>query len=474
VKSDAYDVVVIGAGPGGYVCAVRAAQLGLRVACVEKEPTLGGTCLNVGCIPSKALLESSDLFWRAGHEFERHGVKVRPELDLPTMMARKDRLVGQLTRGVEGLFKKNRVTRYAGLGRFRAAPGEIEVAGAEGAAVAVLRAKSVVIATGSVLAGLQGVELDGERIFGSTEALALRAVPKRLLVIGAGIIGLEMGSVWRRLGADVTVLEYQGRVLPGADADVSTQAERSLKKLGIKFRLGVRVRRAELVGGSEGADASVRVHFEANGNEESLDGDACLLAVGRKPNTEGLRAGAAGVQLDDRGSVRIDEHFRTSAPGVYALGDVVRGPMLAHKAEDEGIAVAELIAGRAGHVNYDAIPSVVYTHPEIAWVGRSEEELKQAGISFKSGKFPFMANGRAKAMESTDGFVKLLADSKTDRLLGAHVVGPLAGELIAELTLAMEFGAAAEDVARTCHAHPSLGEVVREAALDLDGRVIHI
>ncbi len=461
-----YDVVVIGSGPGGYVCAIRAAQLGLSVACIEKEATFGGTCLNVGCIPSKALLESSELFHRAGKEFKKHGILVEPTLDLPAMLARKDKIVSQLTRGVAGLFEKNGVTTYTGLGRFKSAR-EVEVI-VDGQVAATLSAGAVVVATGSSVAELRGVTMDGERIFGSTEALSLPEVPEHLVVIGAGVIGLEMGSVWARLGSKVTVLEYMPVVFPGADADISKQAQRSFRKLGLKFKLGVAVQGATVT------DAGVRVAYTEKGAEQTIDCDRVLVAVGRKANTEGLEGAAIGLEGDNRGRLEIDDHFRTAVGGVYAIGDVVRGPMLAHKAEEEGVAVAEILAGKAGHVNYDAIPSVIYTHPEVASVGKTEEQLKEAGIDYTVGRFPFMANGRAKAMEGTDGFVKLLSDSKTDTLLGAHVIGPMAGELIGELTLAMEFGASTEDIARTCHAHPTLSEVVKEAALDANGRVIHI
>jgi len=462
-----YDVVVIGSGPGGYVCAIRAAQLGLKVACIEKDPTFGGTCLNVGCIPSKALLESSELFHRAGHEFARHGIQVEPMLDLDAMLGRKDKIVGQLTRGVAGLFKKNGIDTYEGTGRFKAA-GEVEVVDADGAVVETLTAKNVVIATGSVVAQLRGVDYDGERVVDSTGALSFPAVPKHLIVIGAGVIGLELGSVWRRLGADVTVLEYQKVVFPGADAEISKQALRSFKKQGVKFKLGVAVKSADVSG------ETVTITYEEKGESKTIEGDRCLVAVGRWANTAGLAPDAVGLQLDGRGRVEIDDHWATNVPGVYAIGDVVKGPMLAHKAEDEGVAVAEILAGKPGHVNFDAIPGVIYTHPEVAWVGKTEEELKEAGVAYNVGKFPFMANGRAKAQEATEGFVKLLADATTDRLLGAHIIGAQAGELLGELTLAIEFGASAEDIARTCHSHPTLTEVVKEAALDVGGRVIHI
>ena len=461
-----YDVVVIGSGPGGYVCAIRAAQLGLSVACIEKDATFGGTCLNVGCIPSKALLESSELFHRASKEFSRHGIVVDPTLDLPAMLARKDKIVGQLTRGVAGLFEKNGVTPYRGLGRFKSAR-EVEVV-VDGEVTATLSAGAVVIATGSSVADLPGVARDGERIFCSTEALSLPEVPEHLVVIGAGVIGLEMGSVWARLGSRVTVLEYMPVVFPGADADVSKQAQRSFRKLGLTFKLGVAVQAAALT------DSGVAVTYLDQGAEQTIECDRVLVAVGRRAHTDGLNGEAIGLVGDNRGRLEIDDHFRTAVGGVYAIGDVVRGPMLAHKAEEEGVAVAEILAGKPGHVNYDAIPSVIYTHPEVASVGKTEQQLIDAGVAYRVGRFPFMANGRAKAMEGTDGFVKLLADADTDRLLGAHVIGPLAGELIGELTLAIEFGASTEDVARTCHAHPTLSEVIKEAALDANGRVIHI
>ena len=465
--ADTFDVVVIGSGPGGYVCAIRAAQLGLSVACVEKEPTFGGTCLNVGCIPSKALLESSHLFHLAKKGFGRHGIKVKPELDLAAMMKRKDKIVTQLTRGVAGLFTKNGVASYRGLGRF-ASSNVVEVVGPDDGVTATLQAGAVVVATGSSVATLPGVALDGARLISSTAALSLAAVPERLIVIGAGVIGLEMGSVWARLGSKVTVLEYLPTVLPGADSDVSKQLATSFRRTGLKFQLGVRVQSAERT------DDGVRVTYADGDETMTIDGDACLVAVGRKPNTAGLGADAAGIKLDERGRIEVDAKWRTAAPGVWAIGDVIKGPMLAHKAEEEGVAVAELLAGKPGHVNYDVMPAVVYTDPEVAWVGKTEDQLKEAGVAYKVGRFPFMANGRAKAMEGTAGFVKMLADLQTDRLLGVHIVGPVAGELIAEMALAMEFGASAEDVARTCHAHPTLTEVVREAALDVGGRVIHI
>jgi len=464
----AFDVVIIGAGPGGYVCAIRCAQLGLKVACIESSPTLGGTCLNVGCIPSKALLESSELYHKAGGEFAKHGIVVKPQLDLSTLLARKDKIVDTLTRGVAGLFKKNGIEHFEGRGHFKSST-EVEVIAADGSVSDVLAAKSVVVATGSSVATLPGLAMDGTHIFGSTEALSLAAPPEHLIIVGAGIIGLEMGSVWSRLGSRVTVLEYMDSVLPGADIDIRKQAQRSFRKQGLKFKLGVSVKSATVTKGG-----TVSVAYEDKKGQQSLEGDAVLVAVGRRANTTGLGADKAGIALDERGRIEVDEQLATSVPGIYAIGDVVRGPMLAHKAEDEGVAIAERLAGLPGHVNYDVIPSVVYTNPEIAWVGQTEDQLKEQGIDYNQGKFPFAANGRAKALESTEGFVKLLADARTDRILGVHIIGPVAGELIGEMALAMEFGASSEDIARTCHAHPTLSEVIREAALDAGDRVLHI
>ena len=462
-----YDLVVIGAGPGGYVCAIRAAQLGLSVACIEKDATLGGTCLNVGCIPSKALLESSELFHKANHDFKRHGIEVTPRLDLTKMMARKDKIVGQLTKGIAGLFKKGGITPYTGLGRF-VDTGLVEVVGPDGMVSDTLTAAAVVIATGSHPASLPGITMDGQRIISSTEALSLEAPPEHLIVIGAGVIGLELGSVWRRLGSKVTVLEYMDRVFPEADREISKQAKRSFERQGIKFRLGVRVE------GAEASDEGVVVAYQDGDNTECIEGDVVLMAVGRSAHTDGLGLAHIGIEPNGRGRIDVDHRFGTSAPGVYAIGDVVPGPMLAHRAEEEGVAVAELLAGLPGSVNHDVIPSVIYTDPEIASVGKTEEQLQDEGVAYSVGKFPFAANGRAKALEATAGFVKLLTDTGTDRLLGAHIIGPMAGELIGELTLAMEFGASAEDIARTCHAHPTLSEVVKEAALAADGRALHI
>jgi dihydrolipoamide dehydrogenase len=461
--SDSHDLIVIGAGPGGYVCAIRAAQLGLKVACVEKRATLGGTCLNVGCIPSKALLQSSENYDHALHALKDHGVVAGSvTLDLARMQARKGEVVTANTKGVEFLFRKNKVTWLKGHGRI-VAPGQVDVDGT------VHTAKHIVIATGSESMPLPGVAVDENRIVSSTGALELDSVPEHLVVIGAGVIGLELGSVWRRLGAKVTVIEFLDRIVPTLDEEVATAFQRILAKQGLKFRLGSKVT------GATASDDGVTLTVEPakGGASEQILADIVLLAIGRRPYLDGLGLDAVGVATE-RGRIVTDAHFATNVPGIYAIGDCITGPMLAHKAEDEGVAIAERLAGQAGHVNYDAIPSVVYTWPEVAAVGRTEAELKAAGIAYNVGKFPFLANGRARAMGDTDGFVKLLADKSTDRLLGAHILGPDAGTLIAELALAMEFGASAEDVARTCHAHPSLNEAVKEAALAVDGRPLHI
>jgi len=461
---DQYDVIIIGSGPGGYVCAIRAAQLGLKVACVEKRATLGGTCLNVGCIPSKALLHSSEDFEAAGHAFAEHGIVIESvKLDLAKMQARKADVVTANVKGVEFLFRKNKVTWLKGTGRI-AAPGQVEVDGT------VYETKNIIIASGSESTPLRGVEVDEKRIVTSTGALELDAVPEHLVVIGAGVIGLELGSVWRRLGAKVTVIEFLDRILPGMDTELATAARRVLAKQGLTFRLGSKVTSAT----TSDTGVTLTVEPSKGGDAEQIAADIVLLAIGRRPYVEGLGLDGVGVALDERGRVRTDAHYATNVPGIYAIGDAIAGPMLAHKAEDEGVALAEILAGKAGHVNYGVIPGVVYTWPEIASVGQTEEELKAAGIAYNVGKFPFTANGRARAMGDTDGFVKLLADKTTDRLLGAHILGPDAGTLIAELALAMEFGASAEDVARTCHAHPSLNEAVKEAALAVEGRALHI
>ncbi|MGQ9366907.1 dihydrolipoyl dehydrogenase [Azospirillum sp. ST 5-10] len=463
-----YDVVVIGGGPGGYVCAIRAAQLGFKVACVEKRGALGGTCLNVGCIPSKALLSASEKFEEAKHGLARFGVKVAGvELDLPGMMKHKDDVVKSNTGGIEFLFKKHKIAWIKGAGRLVDAK-TVAVEG-EGAGT-LTAAKAIVIATGSEVTPLPGLTIDEKTIVSSTGALALPEVPKRLVVIGGGVIGLELGSVWGRLGAQVTVVEFLDRILPTMDGEVSKQMQRILAKQGMTFKLGAKVTAA--TPGASGV--ALTVEPAAGGAAETLEADVVLVAIGRRPHTEGLGLDAAGVETDNRGRVKIDGHFRTNVPGVYAIGDVVEGPMLAHKAEEEGVALAETLAGQHGHVNYDVIPGVVYTWPEVAAVGRTEEELKAAGVQYKAGKFPFTANGRARAINATDGFVKILADARTDKVLGVHLVGPNVSEMVAELALAMEFGAAAEDVARTCHAHPTLTEAVKEAALAVDGRPLHM
>jgi dihydrolipoamide dehydrogenase len=461
---ESFDLIVIGAGPGGYVCAIRAAQLGMKVACVEKRETLGGTCLNVGCIPSKALLQSSENFEEMAHGFAAHGIVVEGvKLDLARMQARKGEVVSANVKGVEFLFRKNKVTWLKGAGKILA-PGKVEVAGE------TYETKNIVIATGSDSAPLRGVEVDEQRIVTSTGALELPEVPKHLVVIGGGVIGLELGSVWRRLGAEVTVIEFLDRLVPGMDAEIAKQLERILGKQGMKFRL-----KSKVTGATKGKDGvTLSLEPAAGGAAEAIKADVVLLAIGRRPYTEGLGLAEAGVALDERGRVKTDAHFATNIPGIYAIGDVIAGPMLAHKAEDEGVAVAEILAGQAGHVNYAAIPGVVYTWPEVAAVGATEDELKQAGIAYKAGKFPFSANGRARAIGDVDGFVKILADAKTDRVLGAHMIGPDVGTLIAEISLAIEFGASSEDVARTCHAHPTLNEAVKEAALAVEGRAIHI
>jgi dihydrolipoyl dehydrogenase len=465
----AYDLIVIGTGPGGYVCAIRAAQLGMKVAVVEKRATHGGTCLNVGCIPSKALLHASELFEEAGNGFARMGIGVgTPKLDLAAMMKFKDEGVDGNVKGVDYLLKKNKIDSVHGIGKI-VASGRVEVTAADSKSQ-TLETKSVVIATGSDVAKLRGVDIDGKRIVSSDQAIALDTVPARLLVIGAGVIGLELGSVWRRLGSQVTVVEFLDCILPGMDSEVARQSQRILERQGIKFRLSSKVTGVD----ASGAALKASVEPAKGGAAEALETDAVLVAIGRVPYTDGLGLDEAGVKKDNRGRVIVDAHFATNVKGVYAIGDVIAGPMLAHKAEDEGMAVAEILAGQAGHVNYDVIPNVIYTYPELASVGKSEEELKQAGVAYNAGKFPFTANGRAKANQKTDGFVKILADAKTDRVLGVHIVGSDAGNMIAEAAVAMEFGASSEDIARTCHAHPTLPEAVKEAALAVAKRAIHM
>jgi len=464
-----YDLIVIGSGPGGYVCAIRAAQLGMKVAVVEKEKTFGGTCLNVGCIPSKAMLHASERFEEAGHAFAKMGIKVAtPALDLPAMLQFKDEAVDGNVKGVAFLFRKNKIEAHSGVGRI-VAPGKVEVTPAQGP-VGTLDAKAIVIATGSDVARLKGIAIDEKRIVSSTGALSLERVPTHLLVVGAGVIGLELGSVWRRLGAEVTVVEFLDRILPGIDTEVARQFQRILEKQGISFKLASKVAAID----SSGAVLKATVEPTAGGAAAAIEADVALVAIGRVPYTENLGLEAIGLKLDNHDRIAVDGRFATSVPGIYAIGDVIAGPMLAHKGEDEGVAVAEIIAGKAGHVNYDVIPNVIYTSPELASVGKTEEELKVANVAYNVGKFPFTANGRAKANQQTDGFVKILADAKTDRVLGVHIVGSDAGNMIAEAAIAMELGAAAEDIARTCHAHPTLPEAVKEAALAVDKRAIHM
>ncbi len=473
MSATTYDVLVIGGGPGGYVAAIRAAQLGLVTACCESnpyddpkgEPRLGGTCLNVGCIPSKALLHTSHLFELAAHEFAAQGIGVSaPTIDVPKMMARKDAIVAQLTQGIKGLFRKNKVTFLPGHGRF---VGRDTDAWQVAVGNDTVRARHVIVATGSKPRHLPNIPVDNRLICDNEGALRLQAVPPHLVIIGAGVIGLEMGSVWRRLGAEVTVLEAAPEFLAAADPEVAKEARKLFEKQGLKFELGV------AIDGAEPNGETVTVRYRVGGEQREVVADRVIVAVGRVPNTDGLDAAAVGLAIDERGRVVVDEHCRTNLPNVWAVGDVVRGPMLAHKAMEEGVMVAERIAGQAGHVNYDAIPWVIYTEPEIAWVGKTESELKAAGIEYRVGKVPFLANGRALGMGAGYGFVKMLACAKTDRVLGVHIIGPNASELISEAVVALEFGAASEDIARICHAHPTLSEVVHEAALAVDKRALH-
>lgn len=464
MASSSYDVIVIGSGPGGYVCAIRAAQLGFKVACVEKRATLGGTCLNVGCIPSKALLQASEKYDEAQNHLAEMGVKVSGvKLDLKGMMKHKDNVVGANTQGIEFLFKKNKVDWLKGHGEI-VEKGKVKV-GKE-----TYDAKHIIIATGSDVATLPGIDIDEKKIVSSTGALELSSVPKKMAVIGGGYIGLEMGCVWSRLGADVTVIEYLDRVLPGMDGEVSKNMQRILKKQGLSFKLSTKVVEAKT------SKTGVKLSLEPakGGKAQQHDFDVVLVSVGRKPHTDKLGLDKLGVDMDERGRIKTDAHFKTNIDGIYAIGDVIAGPMLAHKAEEEGVVLAEMLAGQKPHINYDAIPGVVYTWPEVASVGKTEEQLKGEKIAYKSGKFPFTANGRARAMNAVEGFVKVLACEKTDRVLGVHILGAEAGTMIAECAMAMEFGASAEDIARTCHAHPTLNEAVKEAALAVDGRPIHI
>ena len=463
-----YDLIVIGSGPGGYVCAIRAAQLGMKTAVVEKWATFGGTCLNIGCIPSKAMLNASELYEEAEHKFAEMGIKVgAPAIDLAAMLKYKQGAVDGNVKGVDYLFKKNKIETFHGTGRITAR-GKVEVKNADGKAQ-VLETKNIVIATGSDAARLNGIDFDEKRIVSSTGALELPALPKKLLIVGAGIIGLELGSVWRRLGAEVTIVEFLDHILPGIDTEIAKQFHRILQKQGITVRLSSKVIGVD----SSGKVLKVKVEPVAGGAAETLEADVVLVAIGRVPYTEGLGLEALGVKKDNRGRILVDPHYRTNVDGVHAIGDVIAGPMLAHKAEEEGVAVAEILAGQAGHVNYDVIPNVVYTYPEIASVGKTEEELKAAGTAYNVGKFPFTANPRAKVNLTTEGFVKILADAKTDRVLGVHILGPDAGNMIGEAAIAMEFGASSEDIARTCHAHPTLSEAIKEAALAVAKRAIN-
>ena len=467
--SDTFDVVIIGGGPAGYTGAIRAAQLGFSVACVEKRATLGGTCLNVGCIPSKALLQSSEKFEETKHALALHGVKVSGvELDLKAMLARKDKVVLDLTQGIKGLFKKNKVTWLEGTGTLTA-PGKLQVTPTAGAPQEIT-AKHIIIATGSDVIALPGIEIDETQIVSSTGALNLATVPKHLVVVGGGVIGLELGSVWRRLGAEVTVVEFLDKITPTMDAELGKQLQRVLTKQGFKFLLSTKV-----VAATKTTDGvALTLEPAAGGDQTSMTADVVLVAIGRRPYTDSLGLEAAGVALDAKKRIAVDQHFQTNVPGIYAVGDVIAGPMLAHKAEEEVVALVEMLAGQKPHVDYDTIPSIVYTWPEVASVGKTEEELKAAGIQYKVGKFPFLANARARANGDTEGFVKILADSTSDRVLGVHIIGPDAGTLIAEAALALEYSASAEDIARTCHAHPTLNEAVREAALAVDGRTLNI
>lgn len=462
-----FDLVVIGAGPGGYTGAIRAAQLGMKVAVVEKEKTLGGTCLNVGCIPSKSLLSFSEKFDEANHHFADIGIKASVKLDLKKMLARKDQVVSELCRGIEGLFTKNKITRFTGVGKI-VAKDVVEVT--SGKKSEQIKGAKILIATGSEVSGIPGIDIDEKQIVSSTGALELSKVPAHLIVIGGGVIGLELGSVWRRLGAKVTVVEYADSIAPGLDKEIGKQFHKILEKQGMKFMLGTKVMSAE----TKKNKVNLTVSSVGEDKESKLDADIVLMSVGRKPYSEGLGLDEVGVKLDEYGRIDVDGHFKTSIDGIYAVGDIISGPMLAHKAEEEAVVAVEMMAGQAGHIDYNLIPSVVYTWPEVASVGATEEELKNTGIDYKAGKFPFLANSRARAVGNTDGMVKILADKQSDRILGAHIVGPEAGTLIAEIAAYMEFGGAAEDIARTCHAHPTLSEAIKEAALAVDKRTINM
>jgi dihydrolipoamide dehydrogenase len=470
MANESFDLIVIGAGPGGYVAAIRAAQLGMKVAMVEKRTTLGGTCLNVGCIPSKALLQSSHLFEEAGHDLAVHGIVLAaPTLDFTQMMKRKGEVVGATTKGVEFLFKKNKITTFNGTGRIDKA-GAVSVLGADGAVTDTLAAKNILIATGSEVMPLPGVTIDEKKIVSSTGGLELAEVPKRLVVVGAGIIGLELGSVWRRLGSDVTVVEFLDRIAPGIDDEITKHFQRALAKQGLKFKLGSKVTKAET--GASGV--TLTVEPAKGGAAETLEADVVLVAIGRRPFVDGLGLDKAGVKLTPRGRIQVDGHFQTSVPGIYAIGDVIDGPMLAHKASEDGVACVETLAGQKGHVNWDLVPSIVYTQPEVAWVGKTEEQLKAAAIAYKIGKYPFTADPRSRANGTTEGFVKVLADKGTDKVLGVHIIGAEAGTMIAEACVAMEFSASAEDIGRICHAHPTVNEAMKEAALAAWDKPIHL
>ena len=470
MAEETFDLVVIGAGPGGYVAAIRAAQLGMKVAMVEKRPTLGGTCLNVGCIPSKALLQSSHLFEEAGHDLAQHGIVLgAPKLDFAQLMKRKNEVVEATTKGVAFLFRKNKITIFQGTGRIDAA-GKVSALADDGAVKDTLSARSILIASGSEVTPLPGVTIDEKKIVSSTGALELSGVPKRLVVVGAGIIGLELGSVWCRLGADVTVIEFLDRISPGVDDEITKHFQRALAKQGLKFKLGSKVTKAEAT------DAGVVLTVEPakGGAAETVQADIVLVAIGRRPCVAGLGLDAVGVKMTERGRIAVDRHFQTSVPGIYAIGDAIDGPMLAHKASEDGIACVETIAGQKGHVNWDLVPSIIYTQPEVAWVGKTEEQLKSAGVAYKVGKYPFTADPRSRANGATEGFVKVLADKATDKVLGVHIIGAEAGTMIAEAGIAMEFSASAEDIGRVCHAHPTVNEAMKEAALAAWDKPIHL
>ncbi|WP_428671843.1 dihydrolipoyl dehydrogenase [Reyranella sp.] len=470
MANELFDLIVIGSGPGGYVAAIRASQLGLKVAVVEKRATFGGTCLNVGCIPSKALLQSSHLFEEAGHDLAVHGIKVAPPtLDFAQFMKRKAEVVEATTKGVAFLFRKNKIASFQGTGRIEAA-GAVAVLGDDGAIKDTLTTKNILIASGSEVTPLPGVTVDEKKIVSSTGALELTEVPRRLVVVGAGIIGLELGSVWRRLGSDVTVIEFLDRITPGVDDEITKHFQRLLAKQGLKFKLGSKVTKAEV----GGAGITLSVEPAKGGAAETVEADIVLVSIGRRPYVEGLGVDKAGVKLTPRGRIEVDAHFQTSVPGIYAIGDVIDGPMLAHKASEDGVACVETIAGQKGHVNWDLVPSIIYTQPEVAWVGKTEEQLKAAGVTYKIGKYPFTADPRSRANGATDGFVKVLADKATDQVLGVHIIGSEAGTMIAEAAMAMEFSASAEDIGRVCHAHPTVNEAMKEAALAAWEKPIHL